>query len=168
MRSTSRIVAKRARHSGNRREIKVPEVIIYYNKNMGDVDLVTILVVAQNSKCKVQKCVVKAESSDSDVFMPVAKLIRHMIVNDSSEEEDTTEQPWIWRKGENTPIVWKYSGHHGIKAPVLNNLSDNPKILDLFFITFDKKFWKSLVTETNRFADQTIHDERKKRCVDDI
>ncbi|KAI4484360.1 hypothetical protein M0802_013130 [Mischocyttarus mexicanus] len=39
MRSTSRIVAKRARHSGNRREIKVPEVIIYYNKNMGDVDL---------------------------------------------------------------------------------------------------------------------------------
>lgn len=107
------------------------------------------------------------ESSDSDVFMPVAKRIRHMIIDDSSEVEGTTEQPWIWRKVENTPIVWKYSEHHGIKASVLNNLSENPTILDLFFITFDKKFWESLVTERNRFADQTIHDERKKRCVDD-
>lgn len=85
----------------------------------------------------------------------------------SSEEESTTQQSWIWQKVKNTPIVWKYSEHHGIKASVLNNLSDNSRILDLFFITFDNKFWEILVTETNRFADQTIHDERKKRYVDD-
>ncbi|KAI4487097.1 hypothetical protein M0802_012011 [Mischocyttarus mexicanus] len=52
MRSTSRIVAKRARHSGNRREIKVPEVIIYYNKNMGNVDVTS---VCPASKTKLGK-----------------------------------------------------------------------------------------------------------------
>ncbi|XP_033361397.1 piggyBac transposable element-derived protein 4-like [Bombus vosnesenskii] len=79
------------------------------------------------------------ESSDSDVIIPVAKRVRFR----------------------------KYSDHHGIKASFLNNVNDNPRILNLFFITFDNKFWEILVTETNRFADQTIHDELKKRYVDD-
>ena len=99
--------------------------------------------------------------------MPIAKRVRRMIIHESSEEEITTRQSWIWQKVKNTPIVWKYSEHHGIKASVLNNVSDNPRILDLLFITFDNKFWEILVTEANRFVDQTIHDERKKRYVDD-
>ncbi|KAK2575211.1 hypothetical protein KPH14_002631 [Odynerus spinipes] len=106
-------------------------------------------------------------SSDSDVIMPVAKRVRRMIIDESSEEESTTRQSWIWQEVANTPIIWKYSEHHGIKASVLNNLGANPRILDLFFIIFDNKFWEILVTETNPFADQTIHDERKKRYVDD-
>ncbi|XP_012244020.1 uncharacterized protein LOC100749365 [Bombus impatiens] len=105
------------------------------------------------------------ESSDSNVIIPVAKRVRCMIIHESSEEESTTRQSWIWQKVKNTPIVRKYSDHHGIKASVLNNVSDNPRILNLFFITFDNKFWEILVTETNRFADQTIHDELKKRAV---
>ncbi|XP_015180955.1 PREDICTED: piggyBac transposable element-derived protein 2-like [Polistes dominula] len=107
------------------------------------------------------------ESSDSDIIMPVAKRVRRMIIDESSEEESTTRQAWIWQEVPNTPIIWKYSENHGIEASVLNNLSANPRILDLFFITFDNKFWEILVTETNRFADQTLHDERKKRYVDD-
>lgn len=39
LRSTSRRVTRRARHSGDRREIKIPEVITNYNKNMGGVDV---------------------------------------------------------------------------------------------------------------------------------
>ncbi|XP_043501581.1 piggyBac transposable element-derived protein 1-like [Polistes fuscatus] len=103
------------------------------------------------------------ESSDSDIIMPVAKRVRRMITDESSEEESTTRQAWIWQEVPNTPIIWKYSENHGIEASVLNNLSANPRILDLFFITYDNKFWEILVTETNRFADQTLHDERKKR-----
>ncbi|KAG7202527.1 hypothetical protein KM043_009727 [Ampulex compressa] len=107
------------------------------------------------------------ESSDSDAIMPVAKRMRQTIIDESSEEESTTQQFCIWQKVKNAPIVWKYSEHHGIKASVLNNLSDNPRILDRFFIKFDNKFWEILVAETNRFADQTIHGERKKRYVED-
>lgn len=41
------------------------------------------------------------------------------------------------------------------------------KMLGLFSIIFDNKLWEILVTETNRFAYQTMHDERKRRKVDD-
>ncbi|XP_046142213.1 piggyBac transposable element-derived protein 4-like [Osmia bicornis bicornis] len=107
------------------------------------------------------------ESSGSDVFAPITKRARRRIIDESSEEEGTTQQSWIWQEVKNTPIVWKYSEHHGIKASVLNNLSNNSRILDLFFIIFDNKFWEILVTETNRFAQQTIHNEHKRRHVDD-
>lgn len=41
------------------------------------------------------------------------------------------------------------------------------KILDLFPIIFDNKLWEILVTGTNHFAYQTMHDERKRRKMDD-
>lgn len=41
------------------------------------------------------------------------------------------------------------------------------KMLDLLSIIFDNKLWEILVTETNRFVYQTMHDERKRRKVDD-
>lgn len=107
------------------------------------------------------------ESSDSDVLAPTRKRLKRMIIDESSEEEGTTRQSWIWQKVKKTPIVWKYSETHGIKASVLNNLSKDPKILDLFSIIFDNKLWEILVTETNRFAYQTMHDEYKRRNVDD-
>lgn len=101
------------------------------------------------------------ESSDSDVLAPSRKRLKRMIVDKSSEEEDT-RQSWIWQKVKNTPIVWKYSETHGIKASVLNNLSKNPKILDLFSIIFDNKLGntcygnKSLrISDNARRADET-------------
>lgn len=106
------------------------------------------------------------ESSDSYVLATTRKRPRRMIIDESSEEESTKSQSWIWQKVKNTPIVWKYSETHGIKA-VLNNLSEDPKILDLFSIVFDNKLWEILITETNRFAYQTMHDEYKRRKVDD-
>lgn len=106
-------------------------------------------------------------SSDSDVFVPIRKHPKRLIIDESSEEENTMRQSWIWQKMKNTPIIWKYSETHGIKAFVSNNLSENPGILELFSIIFDNKFWEILVTETNRFAHQTMHDERKRRKLDD-
>jgi len=73
------------------------------------------------------------EFSDSDVFAPTRKRPRRMIIDESSEEKGTMRQSWIWQKVKNTPIVWKYSETHGIKASVLNNLSEDPKILDIFY-----------------------------------
>lgn len=63
----------------------------------------------------------------------------------------------------NLKIFWNSC----IKASVSNNLSENPGLLELFFIIFDNKFWEIFVAETNRFAYQAMHDERKKQKVDD-
>lgn len=76
-------------------------------------------------------------------------------------------QSCVWQKVKNILIIWKYSETHGIKASVSNNLSENPGLLELFFIIFDNKFWEIFVVETNRFAYQAMHDERKKQKVDD-
>lgn len=47
-----------------------------------------------------------SESSDSDVVAPITKRVRRMIIDESSEEEGTTQQSWIWQEVKNTPIVW--------------------------------------------------------------
>lgn len=44
------------------------------------------------------------ESSDSDAFAPTRKRLKHMIIDQSSEEEGMTRQSWIWQKVKNTPI----------------------------------------------------------------
>lgn len=106
------------------------------------------------------------ESSDTYVLATTSKRLRRMIKDESSEEESTKSQSGIWLNIKNTPIVLKYSETHGIKASVLNNLSEDPKILDLFSIVFDNKLWEILVTKTNRFAYQIMHDEYKRRKVD--
>lgn len=107
------------------------------------------------------------ESSDSDVLPLTRKRPRRMIIEDSSEEEGTTRQSWIWQEKKNTPIVWTYSETHGIKASVLTNLSKDPTILELFSIIFDNKLWDIIIMETNRFAYQEMNDECKRRKVDD-
>lgn len=66
----------------------------------------------------------------------------------------------------NTPIIWKYSETRDIKSSVLNNLSKDPGLLELFSIVFDK-FWEILATETNRFGLQAMHNKQKRRRVDD-
>lgn len=42
------------------------------------------------------------ESSDSDVLAPTRKRLKRMIIDESSEEEGTTRQSWIWQKVKNT------------------------------------------------------------------
>lgn len=64
--------------------------------------------------------------SDSDVFVPIRKRLKRLIINESSEEENMMRQScvsWIWQKVKNISIIWKYSETRG--KSISNNLSKN-------------------------------------------
>ncbi|KAL2717623.1 piggyBac transposable element-derived protein 4-like [Vespula squamosa] len=111
------------------------------------------------------------DSDDNDVIVPIRKRMKRFIIVDESSEEENIKPKWNgswdWKETNNVPIIWNYSQSCGIKDFVLNQLSDDHGVLELFFTVFDENFWNLLVTQTNLYADQIMSNERKRRKMDD-
>lgn len=55
----------------------------------------------------------------------------------------------------------------GIRVAILDQLGRSKRELDFFYIMFDNVFWDNIVTETNRYAGQTIINENKRKKIDE-
>lgn len=62
----------------------------------------------------------QSDSEDSDITFPVRKRPRRLIIEDDSDDEDSTYQPlsaqWFWEEKNNRPKIWKYTQTPDIRA----------------------------------------------------
>lgn len=103
------------------------------------------------------------ESSDSEASEEYIPAKRPKLKSNAKNGSE-----WIWTKKDNVPQIKPFKAIPGIKNPVLHRLGSNPSPLNFFEEVFDKHFWQTLTTETNRYADQVIKgDSAKKKKIDD-
>ncbi|XP_017795982.1 PREDICTED: piggyBac transposable element-derived protein 4-like [Habropoda laboriosa] len=128
-----------------------------------------------------EKCVIIADSDSvdpsdndsdgSDIVLPVRKCPRKLIIEDDTDDEDSINhqlsKQWIWKEESNKPKIWEYMQTPGIGVAILDQLGRSKRELDFLYIMFDNVFWDNIVTETNRYAEQTIIDENKKKKIDE-
>lgn len=111
------------------------------------------------------------DSEDSDIIVPVRKRARRFIIEDDSDDEDSTYQQlsvqWFWEEKNNKPKIWKYTQTPGIRPEIQNQLGGSKKELDFFNIIFDNVFWDNIVQETNRYAEEITNCTHKRRIIDE-
>lgn len=75
---------------------------------------------------------------------------------------------WTWQQKDNVPKIKSFIANPGINKTVLNRIGEEPTVREMFEEFFDETFWRTLVTETNRFGQQIIDGEpSKKKKIDE-
>ena len=97
----------------------------------------------------------ESESEDEDDFVPVDPLDRaqkwELLDTEGEEEDDFRGFQVDWRTGNYQPRKTKtFSRTPGVKQPI--PLDASP--LDVFSRIFTDQLWDTLLTETNRYAEQ--------------
>lgn len=66
------------------------------------------------------------DSEDSDIMFPLRKRLRKLIIEDDSDDEDSTYQQlstqWLWEEKNKKPKIWKYTQIPGIRAAIQDQL----------------------------------------------
>ncbi|CAK9796557.1 PiggyBac transposable element-derived protein 4, partial [Anthophora plagiata] len=111
------------------------------------------------------------DSENSDIVFPVRKRPRRLIIEDDSDDEDSTYQQlsvqWFWEDKNNKLKIWKYTETPGIRAAIQDQLGGSKKELDFFNIIFDNVFWDNIVQETNRYAEKMKSNTHTRRIIDE-
>lgn len=113
---------------------------------------------------------VEPDSDLEEIVFPLRN--RRRIISDDEEEvqnenreRNVSSQEWIWKDTENITQVWEYSRISRIHILVGQNVT----ALQMTSGVLAEDFWKIIVTETNRYASQTLQNEnRKLRKFEDI
>lgn len=129
------------------------------NKNLSNV---------ASTSTKRKRLVIPSDSdTDSDceeIVCPVRNR-RRIIVSESEEESNSvnreisfTSDEWTWENKENECKIWQYS-----RVPGMNIEMGEPfTALEMLNKFLSKDFWNIIVTESNRYASQTIGDVTRK------
>ncbi|XP_015185810.1 PREDICTED: piggyBac transposable element-derived protein 4-like [Polistes dominula] len=124
--------------------------------------------IASTSGRKKQLDIVTSDiDTDSDceeIICPAGKL-RRILLYDSEEESNSedcepnfTSEEWIWEDKENNSKIWQYS-----RIPGMNiEMTEETTALQMLNQILSKDFWNIIVTESNRYASQTIGDTARK------
>lgn len=112
---------------------------------------------------KRKRLVITSDSdtdSDCEIVCPVRNR-RRIIVSDSEEETDSadreinfTSDEWSWENKENESKIWQYSRVPGMNIEMREQIT----ALQMLNQFLSKDFWNIIVTESNRYASQTIRD----------
>jgi hypothetical protein len=106
--------------------------------------------------------------TNDDIFSPVKKRFRRSFIEDESEDENLSFEilpvQWDWKESDNDSKIWEYTKTSRIKGDFFGVDRFEQNEIDFFNLFFDNSFWDLIVTETNRFAEQTINclDTKKK------
>lgn len=129
------------------------------NKNLSNI---------ASTSTKRKRLVIPSDSdTDSDceeIVCPVRNR-RRIIVSDSEEESDSVNREinfisdkWTWENKENECKIWQYS-----RVPGMNiEMGERFTALEMLNQFLSKDFWNIIVTESNRYASQTIGDVTRK------
>lgn len=106
---------------------------------------------------------VESDSNLEEIDFPL--LNRRGIISDDEEEaqnenreRNVSSQEQIWKYTENTTQVWRY-----LRISKINILvGQNVTALQMTSGILAEDFWKIIVTETNRYANQTLQNENCK------
>ncbi|KAI2802528.1 hypothetical protein BLOT_009984 [Blomia tropicalis] len=102
--------------------------------------------------------------SDSSNLLPIRKRVRRISSSDDDEEISTNiSDDWVWENTDNKATIHCFSGLPGINPQVLARLENENASLDIVYEILSEDFWHMLATETNRYHQQIIEDE-KYRC----
>ncbi|KAK2578804.1 hypothetical protein KPH14_012833 [Odynerus spinipes] len=114
-------------------------------------------------------CLDSSSDSGSDIVRIVRKIGKRLVIDEETDDEDYYQQSklWIWKQTDDEPKIWKYMEIPGIKEATLDHLGTSKKEIDVFNIIFNSIFWENIVTETNRYAEQAINNENKRRKIDE-
>ncbi|XP_046997952.1 piggyBac transposable element-derived protein 4-like [Schistocerca americana] len=78
----------------------------------------------------------------------------------------SNNQSWTWQQEGNEPTIWTYTEIPGVKEAALQHVSTSIRELDVFYVIFNSTFWENIATETNRYAQDVLNIEQKRRKID--